>query len=98
MKIRLAKKIMKKSQGAPKYLRMIIDGLDVRKGGLNIKQYWEPRWALYFAIAGGQVPCKKNHRIFVAIKRFSRWNDKRRDNEFKKMFAERVFGNRNKGL
>lgn len=51
---------------------MIIDGFDVRKGVLNIKQYCEPRWALYFAIAGGQVPCRKNHRILMAIKRFSR--------------------------
>lgn len=66
---------------------MIIDGLDVRKGDLNIKQYWEPRWALYFAIAGGQVLCKKNHRILMAIKRFSRWNSKRRENEFMKFLS-----------
>ena len=53
MKVRLAKKIMKRCYGSPNYLRMVLDGLDVSKKQPKIKQYWEPRWALYYAAKGG---------------------------------------------
>lgn len=74
MKIRLAKKIMKRCYGSPRYTRMILDGLDVVKKLPKIQQYWEPRWALYYASKGcghGRV----DHRIAKAkkiTKRYSR--------------------------
>ena len=44
MKARLAKKLMKYCYGSPRYMSMILDGLDVSKELSKIKQYWEPRW------------------------------------------------------
>lgn len=41
MKIRQAKKIMKRCYGSPCYIRMILDGLNVSKKLPKIKQYWE---------------------------------------------------------
>lgn len=67
MKIRLAKKIMKRCYGSPRYIRMILSELDVSKELPKIKQYWEPRWALYYASKGcghGRV----DHRIVKAEK------------------------------
>lgn len=40
MKIRQAKKIMKRCYGSPRYIRMILDGLNVSKKLPKIKQYW----------------------------------------------------------
>lgn len=42
MKVRQAKKIMKRCYGSPRYTRMILYGLDVVKKLPKIKQYWEP--------------------------------------------------------
>lgn len=65
MKVRLAKKIMKRCYGSPRYTRMILDGLDVVKKFPKIKQYWEPRWALYYATKGG-CHGRVDHRIVKA--------------------------------
>lgn len=75
MKIRLAKKIMKRCYGSPRYTRMILDGLDVVKKLPKIKQYWEPRLALYYASKGyghGRV----DHRIVKAEKITERYSRK----------------------
>lgn len=47
MKVRLAKKIMKYRSGSFLYDLMRLEGLDVSKELSKIKQYWEPRLALY---------------------------------------------------
>lgn len=65
MKVRLAKKIMKRCYGSPHYLRMVLDGLDVVKKLPKIKQYWEPRLALYYASKGGGYG-RVDHRIVKA--------------------------------
>ena len=75
MKIRLAKKIMKRCYGSPHYLRMVLDGLDVVKKLPKIKQYWEPRWALYYAIKGG-CHGRVDHRIVKAEKITGRYSRK----------------------
>lgn len=49
MKVRLAKKIMKYHSGSFLYDLMRLKGLDISKELSKIKQYWEPRWALYYA-------------------------------------------------
>lgn len=67
MKIRQAKKIMKRCYGSPRYIRMILDGLNVSKKLPKIKQYWEPRWALYYASKGGGYG-RVDHRIVKAEK------------------------------
>lgn len=73
MKVRQAKKIMKRCYGSPRYMRMIFDGLDVSKELPKIKQYWEPRWALYYASKGyGRV----DHRIVKAEKITARYSRK----------------------
>lgn len=53
MKVRLAKKIMKYRSGSFLYDLMRLEGLDVSKELSKIKQYWEPRLALYYATKGG---------------------------------------------
>lgn len=75
MKIRLAKKIMKRSYGSPRYTSMILDGLDVSKELSKIKQYWEPRWALYYANKGGCYG-RVDHRIVKAEKITERYSRK----------------------
>ena len=65
MKIRLAKKIMKRRNGSSRYIGMILLGLDVSKELPKIKQYWEPRWALCIAIDHGRCG-RKDHRITKA--------------------------------
>lgn len=72
MKIRLAKKIMKGCYGSPHYMRMVLDGLDVSKKQPKIKQYWEPRWALYYASKGGGYG-RADHRIVKAKKITARY-------------------------
>ncbi len=67
MKVRLAKKIMKRCYGSPRYTRMILYGLNVVKKLPKIKQYWEPRWALYYASKGGGHG-RVDHRIVKAEK------------------------------
>ena len=69
MKVRQAKKIMKRCYGSPRYIRMILDSLNVSKKLPKIKQYWEPRWALYYASKGGGYG-RVDHRIVKA--RYSR--------------------------
>lgn len=75
MKIRLAKKIMKRCYGSPRYIRMILDGLNVSKKLPKIKQYWEPRWALYYASKGGGYG-RVDHRIVKAEKISARYSRK----------------------
>ena len=67
MKVRLAKKIMKCCYGSPRYTSMILHGLDVSKELSKIKQYWEPRWSLYYASKGGGYG-RVDHRIVKAEK------------------------------
>lgn len=75
MKIRQAKKIMKRCYGSPHYLRMVLDGLDVVKKLPKIKHYWEPRWALYYATKGG-CHGRVDHRIVKAEKITARYSRK----------------------
>lgn len=75
MKVRLAKKIMKRCYGSPHYLRMVLDGLDVVKKLPKIKQYWEPRFALYYATKGGGHG-RVDHRIVKAEKITARYSRK----------------------
>lgn len=75
MKVRLAKKIMKRCYGSPHYLRMVLDGLDVSKKQPKIKQYWEPRWASYYASKGGGYG-RADHRIVKAEKITARYSRK----------------------
>lgn len=75
MKARLAKKIMKRCYGSPHYLRMVLDGLDVVKKLPKIKQYWEPRLALYYASKGGGYG-RVDHRIVKAEKITARYSRK----------------------
>lgn len=75
MKIRQAKKIMKRCYGSPRYIRMILDGLNVSKKLPKIKQYWEPRLALYYASKGGGYG-RVDHRIVKAEKITARYSRK----------------------
>ncbi len=75
MKIRQAKKIMKRCYGSPRYIRMILHGLDVVKMLPKIKQYWEPRWALYYATKCGGHGIV-DHRIVKAEKITERYSRK----------------------
>ena len=75
MKARLAKKLMKYCYGSPRYMSMILDGLDVSKELSKIKQYWEPRWALYYATKGGGHG-RVDHRIVKAEKITARYSRK----------------------
>lgn len=75
MKARLAKKIMKRCYGSPRYTRMILYGLDVVKKLPKINQYWEPRWALYYATKGGGHG-RVDHRIVKAEKISARYSRK----------------------
>lgn len=75
MKIRQAKKIMKRCYGSPRYIRMILDGLNVSKKLPKIKQYWEPRLALYYAAKGGGHG-RVDHRIVKAEKISARYSRK----------------------
>ena len=75
MKIRLAKKIMKGCYGSPRYMRMVLDGLNISKKLPKIKQYWEPRWALYYASKGGGYG-RVDHRIVKAEKITERYSRK----------------------
>lgn len=66
---------MERCYGSPHYTRMILSGLDVSKELPKIKQYWEPRWALYYASKGcghGRV----DHRIVKAEKISARYSRK----------------------
>lgn len=75
MKARLAKKIMKCCYGSSRYISMILLGLDVSKELPKIKQYWEPRWALYYASKGGGYG-RADHRIVKAKKITARYSRK----------------------
>nr|DAE39981.1 MAG TPA: hypothetical protein [Caudoviricetes sp.] len=75
MKVRQAKKIMKRCYGSPRYMGMILGGLNVSKSCLRIKQYWEPRWALYYDTKGGGHG-RVDHRIVKAEKITARYTRK----------------------
>lgn len=75
MKVRLAKKIMKYHSGSFLYDLMRLKGLDISKELSKIKQYWEPRWALYYATKGG-CHGRVDHRIVKAEKITARYSRK----------------------
>ena len=75
MKVRLAKKIMKYHSGTFLYDLMRLEGLDISKELSKIKQYWEPRWALYYASEGGGYG-RVDHRIVKAEKITARYSRK----------------------
>lgn len=79
MKIRLAKKIMKYRSGSFLYDLMRLEGLDVSKELSKIKQYWEPRLALYYATKGGCYG-RVDHRIVKAEKITGRYSRKLMNN------------------
>ena len=66
---------MKRCYGSPRYTRMILSGLDVSKELPKIKQYWEPRWALYYASKGGGHG-RVDYRIVKAEKITARYSRK----------------------
>ena len=80
MEIRQAKKIMKRCYGISRYISMILLGLDVSKKLPKIKQYWEPRWALYYASKGGCCYGRVDHRIVKAKKVTARYSRKLMNN------------------
>ena len=73
MKVRLAKKIMQHRSGCLYYKLMRSKGLDVSKELPKIQQYWEPRWALYYASKGGCYG-RVDHRIVKAEKISTRYS------------------------
>lgn len=75
MKVRLANKIMKHRSGCLYYELMRSKGLDVSKELPKIQQYWEPRWALYYASKGGCYG-RVDHRIVKAEKITERYSRK----------------------
>lgn len=79
MKVRLAKKIMNRCYGSPRYMKIILSGLDVSKELPKIKQYWEPRLALYYASKGGGHG-RVDHRIVKAEKITERYSRKLMNN------------------
>lgn len=54
---------------------MRLEGLDISKELSKIKQYWEPRWALYYASKGGGYG-RVDHRIVKAEKISARYSRK----------------------
>lgn len=80
MKHRLAKKIMKHRFGCLHYELMRSKGLDVSKELPKIQQYWEPRWALYYASKGGCCYGRVDHRIVKAEKVTVRYSRKMMNN------------------
>lgn len=75
MKVRLAKKIMKYRSGCFLYDLMRLKGLDVSKELSKIKQYWEPRLALYYSTKYG-CHGRVDHRIVKAEKITGRYSRK----------------------
>lgn len=66
---------MKHRSGCLYYELMRSKGLDVSKELPKIKQYWEPRWALYYARKGGGYG-RVDHRIVKAEKISARYSRK----------------------
>lgn len=66
---------MRHCYGSPPYISMILYGLDVSKELPKIQQYWEPRWALYYASKGGGYG-RVDHRIVKAEKIATRYSRK----------------------
>ena len=89
MKVRLAKKIMNRCYGSPRYMEIILSGLDVSKELPKIQQYWEPRWALYYASKGGCYG-RVDHRIVKAEKITERYSRKLM-NHLKKLAGKTPF-------
>lgn len=56
-------------------MEIILSGLDVSKELPKIQQYWEPRWALYYASEGGGYG-RVDHRIVKAEKITARYTRK----------------------
>lgn len=92
MKVRLANKIMNRCYGSPRYMKIILSGLDVSKELPKIQQYWEPRWALYYASKGGGHG-RVDHRIVKAEKISARYSRKLM-NYLKKLAGKTPFENR----
>lgn len=90
MKIRLAKKIMKHRFGCLYYEVMRSKGLDVSKELPKIQQYWEPRWALYYAGKGGCCYGRVDHRIVKAKKVTARYPRKLMNN-FTRLSGKTMF-------
>lgn len=89
MKVRLAKKIMQHRSGCLYYELMRSKGLDVSKELPKIQQYWEPRWALYYASKGGCYG-RVDHRIVKAEKITERYSRKLM-NHLKKLACKTPF-------
>lgn len=66
---------MKYHSGSFLYDLMRLEGLDISKELSKIKQYWEPRWALYYASKGGGYG-RVDHRIVKAEKITTRYSRK----------------------
>lgn len=76
MNVRLVKKIMQHRSGSFCYeLLLHQKGFDVSKELPKIQQYWEPRWALYYATKGGGHG-RVDHRIVKAEKISARYSRK----------------------
>ena len=76
MKVRLVKKIMQHRSGSFCYELLVHQkGFDVSKELPKIQQYWEPRWALYYATKGGGHG-RVDHRIVKAEKISARYSRK----------------------
>lgn len=90
MKHRLAKKIMKHRFGCLYYELMRSKGLDVSKELPKIQQYWEPRWALYYASKGGCCYGRVDHRIVKAEKVTARYSRKLMNN-FIRLSGKNIF-------
>ena len=56
-------------------MEIILSGLDVSKELPKIKQYWEPRWALYYVSKGGGQG-RVDHRIVKVEKITARYSRK----------------------
>lgn len=66
---------MRACQGCVPYLQQILCRVDITKELPKIKQYWEPRWALYYATKGGGHG-RVDHRIVKAEKITERYSRK----------------------
>lgn len=76
MKIRLAKKIVKRDVGSLRYIPT-----DISKNRKKTKKYWEYRWYLYFAKIAAMDYGIKDHRIVKAKILYARWCARNQTNE-----------------
>ena len=90
MKHRLAKKIMRACNGCVPYLQQILCCSDIARDLPKLKQYWEPRWALYYASKGGCCYGRVDHRIVKAEKVTVRYSRKLMNN-FIRLSGKTIF-------